>query len=178
MARISGIGLEEQLALKIERELSNQMDDVLFKVQKIAKQFSIQEITEKSPFKNVLVVAVETPTSLEVIKNFIRYQAGRKQSSEIWKKKSPNEPQKRFADEVVNHLNSLAENCKLILDGVESSISEELQLEEITTLQKDRLQNLQNYMLKNKPALLQSVHLRLVQLYLGYLSREHTALLK
>lgn len=176
-----GISLEEQLALRINRELSQHLDDVILKVQRSAKKFSIQEVKERSPFRNTLAVATEMPTSLEVIKNFIRYQAGRTQSNRIWIQKSQKDSQKRFADEVVDQLNSLAETCKLILDSVELSISKELQEKDSIPIPEERLKNLQDlqkYIFDNKQILIQSVHLKLVQLYLGYLSREHTALLK
>jgi hypothetical protein len=85
MLEILDLSLQEQLELRIEREISNQMDAIIEKVNRIAKKFSIAKQDKKSPFKNVLAVATDSSSSLEVIKNYIRYQIGRKDSSPIWK---------------------------------------------------------------------------------------------
>lgn len=178
MNKNSSINVQEQLALRIDQGVSQQLDDVVLKVRSISKKFKIEEINERSPIKNVVTAATESVTSLEVIKNFIRYQAGRKTASEIWKLKDPENAKSLFADEVVNNLNSLANNCKAILDAIESSISDSLEVEDISKIEKDRLKALDQYLQANKSTIIQSLHLRLTRLYLGYLSREHTALVK
>ena len=85
MANISTISLEEQLTLRIDRGLKEQLDNIITTMQKIANKFNIKQVKERSPFKNLLSVATEPTSSLEVIKNYIRYQAGRKESSKVWK---------------------------------------------------------------------------------------------
>lgn len=177
MSKLS-INIQEQLALRIDQGVSQQLDDVVLKVRTISKKFKIEKVNERSPIKNVVTAATEPITSLEVIKNFIRYQAGRKNASEIWKLKDPGDTNSLFADEVVNNLNSLANNCKAILDTLEASISKNLEAEDISEVEIERLKALDQYLQANKGMILQSTHLRLARLYLGYLSREHTALVK
>lgn len=178
MSKLSSINLQEQLALRIDQGVSQQLDDVVLKVRTISKKFKIEKVNERSPIKNVVTAATEPITSLEVIKNFIRYQAGRKNASEIWKLKDPENANSLFADEVVTNLNSLANNCKAILDAIEDSISKSLESEDILEFEMERLKALDQYLQANKDMILQSTHLRLARLYLGYLSREHTALVK
>ena len=161
MTTNSSIGVEEQLTLRIERELSYQMDEIIDKMQKMANKFVIDKADKKSPFKNVLSVATETSSSLEVIKSYIRYQVGRKESSPVWK---ISEEQELFATAVVEQINSLLKDAKHILQRVKEALppdsSLHLYLEEAQ--KQERLQK--------------ELHLKLTQLYLGYLAREHTAL--
>lgn len=178
MSKLSSTNIQEQLALRIDKGISQQLDEVLLKVRTISKKFKIEKVKERSPIKNVVVAATEPITSLEVIKNFIRYQAGRKTASEIWKLKDPENANSLFADEVVNSLNSLANNCKNILDLIEARISERLEDEDISETEVDRLKALNQHLQDNKSNITQFIHLRLARLYLGYLSREHTALVK
>jgi len=178
MSKLHSINVQEQLALRVDRGVSQQLDDVILKVRTTAQKFKIGEIDERSPIKNVVTAATEPVTSLEVIKNFIRYQAGRKNASEIWKLKDPENASSLFADEVVNNLDSLANNCKSILDAIEISISQKLEDENISQIEKERLNVLNQYLMSNKSEITQSIHLRLARLYLGYLSREHTAIVK
>jgi hypothetical protein len=178
MSKLSSINIQEQIALRIDQGISQQLDDVVLKVRAISKKFKIEKIDERSPIKNVVTAATESITSLEVIKNFIRYQAGRKNASDIWKLKDPENVNSLFADEVVNNLNSLANNCKAVLDVIEVNISKSLEAEDISELEIERLKALEQYLQANKGMILHSTHLRLARLYLGYLSREHTALVK
>ncbi len=179
MSTVSSINAQEQLALRIDQGISQQLDDVIGKVERIAKKFKIQKVKEKSPIKNVVAAATEPVTSLEVIKNFIRYQVGRKNASKIWKiKESEKDKNSVFADAVVNDLDGLANNCKRIIDSIEADISKSLEDENLSDIEKDRLNALKEYLQVNKNTVIQSLHLRLARLYLGYLSREHTALTK
>lgn len=178
MSTVSSINAQEQLALRIDQGISQQLDDVIGKVERIAKKFKIQDIKEKSPIKNVVAAATEPVTSLEVIKNFIRYQVGRKNASQIWKIKESENKNSVFADAVVNDLDGLANNCKRIIDFIETDISKSLEDKNLPDMEKDRLNALKEYLQANKNTVIQSLHLRLARLYLGYLSREHTALAK
>ncbi|MBE9079038.1 hypothetical protein IQ241_17330 [Romeria aff. gracilis LEGE 07310] len=147
------INLEEQLLLRINREMGIQLDAVIKKVQDLAKKFSIDSDQEKSPFKNVLSAATENYTSLEVIKNFIRYQAGR-QPSNIWKKQG-------FAKALVQDIDGLSNDVNDILDRISKKLDED--------------HPLAKHIVDNRDSISRSLHLQLTQLYLGYLSREHTA---
>ncbi|MBE9122520.1 hypothetical protein IQ269_17370 [Tychonema sp. LEGE 07199] len=224
------IGLEEQLTLRLETEIRRELDDIIIKMQRIALEFKIEQVKERSPFKNVLVVATETTSSLEVIKNYIRYQVGRQQSSKIWKlERTDNGKKQIFADAVVLQINELANNFQKIIDSINKSLDEEIDLllvEEIRSLSDDKidsilskdiepelkkklellkqdsakiesmnlikkyiqdnedgstrrknLEALKKHLQASEQNVRQSVHLNLARLYLGYLSREHTALL-
>ncbi|MGD1804653.1 hypothetical protein ACP6PL_04320 [Dapis sp. BLCC M126] len=136
------------------------MDDIIEAIQKIANDFSIAQKDKKSPFRNVLAAATETGTSIEIIKNYIRYQVGRSGSSPIWKEK---ENQKLFASAVVEQIDSLLEKAEDILKIIRKNTSKGNPI-------NDYLENLENRELYKK-----NLHLKLTQLYLGYLAREHTA---
>ena len=154
--------LEEQLEFRIQKAISEQMDNVLEKIKKIAEEFSIANEDKKSPFRNVLSVATESGTSIEVIKNYIRYQVGRKDSSPIWKAKEEN---KLFATAVVHHIDSLLnDDTEKIIRNLRKNI--------------EKNNSLNSYVdnPQNQKSLRKTIHLKLTQLYLGYLAREHTAL--
>ena len=155
------IKIEDQINLRIEREISKQMDSIIKKMQTIAKDFNIANADKRSPFRNVLAVAVEPGSSLEVIKNYIRYQVGRKESSPIWKlKKGDN----LFAELVVNQIDGLSNDTQETLKRVEENIADNKEISSYL----DNENNLEK--------LKKELHLKFVQLYLGYLAREHTAL--
>jgi len=161
MLEILDLSLQEQLELRIEREISNQMDAIIEKVNRIAKKFSIANKDKKSPFKNVLAVATDSSSSLEVIKNYIRYQIGRKDSSPIWKAAND---QELFAMALVKELENLNEDVKKILQRLRKAIPKSNPLEYYLTDPQTRDQIERN------------IHLKIAQLYLGYLAREHTAM--
>jgi hypothetical protein len=140
MLEILDLSLQEQLELRIEREISNQMDAIIEKVNRIAKKFSIAKEDKKSPFKNVL---------------------GRKDSSPIWK--IPKE-QELFAMALVKELENLNEDVTKILQRLRKAIPKSNPLESYLT---DSL---------NREKIERNIHLKIAQLYLGYLAREHTAM--
>lgn len=161
MDQILDIFLREQLALRLEREISNQMDDVIGnKVKLISQEFSIASKDKKSPFRNVLAVATDSISSLEVIKNYIRYQVGRKESSPIWKTSKDSEI---FAKAVVNDLQNLSQDAQEIVQRMRRKIPKGNSLEPYL---EDN---------QNREQIKKDIHLKLAQLYLGYLAREHTA---
>lgn len=162
MDELLDLFLREQLVLRIEREISRQMDEIIgAKILPIAKKFSIATKDKKSPFRNVLAVATESSSSLEVIKNYIRYQVGRKESSPIWKNSKDNE---LFAKAVVDDLNNLSQDAHEIVQRLRRAIPKGNSLEPYL---EDN---------QNRDKLKKELHLKLAQLYLGYLAREHTAL--
>lgn len=161
MLEILDPSLQEQLELRIERQISYQMDAIIEKVNKIAKKFSIASKDKKSPFKNVLAVATDSSSSLEVIKNYLRYQIGRKDSSPIWK--NLNE-QDMFAIALVKELDNLNEDVTNILQKLRRNIPKNNPLESYLTDTQ------------NRERIEKNIHLKIAQLYLGYLAREHTAM--
>lgn len=161
MTATSSIQLKDQLALRIENEVRQQMDSILEKIKSLASEFKIAQEDEKSPFRNVLAVAVEPSSSLEIIKNYIRYQVGRGGgASRIWSLKKGDS---LFARQLVDELDNLSGDVDAVLTRVEDSLPNEDDL--LVYLVDD----------DNRKVVARSLHLELAQLYLGYLAREHTA---
>ncbi|PSF37383.1 hypothetical protein C7H19_10680 [Aphanothece hegewaldii CCALA 016] len=160
MEIISQTFLQEQLTLIIEIEIGRKMDNIIPNIKALAKSFSIAEKDKKSPFRNVLAVANESGSSIEIIKNYIRYQVGRSGSSPIWRISRDN---KLFATALLEQINSLNQDAQSIVDRLRHSI---------------RRGDLYNYIEngENREQIKKNIHLKLTQLYLGYLAREHTAL--
>lgn len=152
---------QERLTLKTDLEIAKQMDDIVRKIHILAKKFSIDQTDPKSPFRNVLGVATESSASIEVIKNYIRYQVGRSGSSPIWQVSKEN---KLFATVIVENLDNLFHDAQEVLQRVRKSIPK-------TSSLNSYLEDAQN-----RADLVQDIHLKMAQLYLGYLAREHTAL--
>ena len=168
-----------QLQLRIDQEIKEQLDDILIKMQKMTKRFDIKQVKERSPFRNVLSVAVEPISSLETIKSFIRYQAARKEASKIWRLEfKPNGENKKeiFANAVVQEISYLSNNLQKIYDSISEDLNTEIQSLDDNSPVRKNLESLQLYLSNNKQYLDKSIHLELAKIYLGYLSREHTAL--
>ena len=161
MAEITESYLKEKLALRLEKEISNQMDEVIRKVTEISEKFSIASKDKRSPFRNVLAVATDSSSSLEVIKNYIRYQVGRSGSSPIW---TTSKDKELFAAAVVKDLDNLIQDAQEILQRLRKDISKGNVLE-------PHIEDKQSQEQFKK-----DIHLKLTQLYLGYLARQHTAL--
>lgn len=120
MTTTSSIQLKDQLALRIENEVRQQMDDILGNIKQIAEKYGIADKDKKSPFRNVLAVSVEPSSSLEIIKNYIRYQVGRGgNASPIWSLKKDDN---LFAKELVDALDNLSKDVDAILTRVEISL--------------------------------------------------------
>jgi len=172
------LNLNNQLQLRIDQEIKNQLDDILIKMQKMTKKFNIKQVKERSPFRNVLSVAVEPISSLETIKSFIRYQSARKESSKVWRLEVVENGKKEiFANAVVQEIGFLSIYFQKIYDSISKDLSVEIQsLNENSPVRKN-LEALNLYLNDNKQYLAKSIHLELAKLYLGYLSREHTALI-
>lgn len=171
MTTLSSLGIEAQLALRIERETAVQLDTIIKnKIKVVAENFSLRDVSEKSPFRNVLAMSLEPISSLEAIKVFILSQVGKSGANQIWKSKVGG---KLFAQAVVENIRDLDSDSKSILNRVKEAVSlrsEESQNRLLSDL-KIYLDDEQNY-----NSLLKKIHLRLTQLYLGYLVREHSGL--
>jgi len=153
--------LKEKLTLITELEIGKQMDNIIPRIKDIAISFSIAQKDKKSPFRNVLAVATESTSSVEIIKNYIRYQVGRSGSSPIWK---TSKDSKLFATAVVENIDNLCHDAQKIVDILRGLIRE-----------GDLYSYLENP--ENREQLKKNIHLKLTQLFLGYLAREHTAIL-
>lgn len=174
----SSIQIEDQLALRVEREVRQQMDSILENIQEISTEYKIANKDKKSPFRNVLAVAVESSSSLEIIKNYIRYQVGRgSNSSPIWLlREGPD--QKLFAQVLVESLDNLSGDVDQIIGRINTSLSKVSDKDVSEAIEPSpECQTLLAYLAdeKNQKVLRRSLHLELAQLYLGYLAREHTA---
>ncbi|MHC5934112.1 hypothetical protein [Nostoc sp.] len=153
--------LRRQLELRIQKAMAEQMDDVIEKINAISEKFSIATEDKKSPFRNVLSVAISPNSSIGIVKLFIKCQIGKSGSSPIWSKKIGNE---LFATALVCEIEQLTEDANNIVKNIRKSIPKNNPLNNYV----DNVQNLKE--------LTKEIHFKLVQLYLGYLARKHTAL--
>ena len=144
---------EKQKNLMMDREIGLQMEILIPKMQKLANNYKLGDVKEKSPFRNVLNVATEPGSGIEVTKNYIRYQLGRSGANRMWR--DTDRENKSFAVTLVTEIEALAKDA----EEIAKSICKELN----TDSDKD---------------LLHKVHLRLMQLYLGNLARFQTYLTK
>ncbi len=178
MTQKSAISLAEQLQLRIDKEFREQLDSMITGMQEITGKFEIERVQEKSPFRNVLSAATEPMSSIEAIKVFIRYQVGRKESSKVWKLTITEDGKKQFfADAVVRKIAGLEKTCEIIFNSIESDLAKEIEALKDEATKNSPLIELKDHLKESKPSLIKAAHLNLAQLFLGYLSREHTALL-
>ena len=157
MTDYSGINLETQSRLRIDKEIEFQLEKIIPRMQGIAKEFEIENADKKSPFRNILSFSTET-SSLEAIKTQIRYQIGRSESSRVWKIKKARGV---FALVVADQLGELIKDASNILSRIKDSLKEGDSLKEYVEARESLLE--------------QDIHLQLTRFYLGYLAREHTA---
>ena len=117
-------------------------------MRKFADRYNLGNVPQKSPLRNVLNVATESGSGIEITKNYILYQLGRKGSNPMWKYKGSKgdkaSKKESFAVALVQEIEALAQNAEYLVQ----SICEDPTTEDI-----------------------QSVHVRLMQLYLGNLAR-------
>jgi hypothetical protein len=155
---------QQQLMLQINLETRYQQDAVITRIREMVKDFRIaiaENDPKKSPFRNVLNVATEPSASLETVKTYIRYQSGRKETNRVWISTYPPNG-KRFAEAVTEALDNLRTDVDQVFDRViERLVDHEIKSYLAFPVEQERLK--------------QDLHLKLVQLYLGYLYREHTA---
>lgn len=154
--------LKEELTLRIDRELRYRMDGVIEKLGKLAREFDIghEDTSKRSPLRNILLVASDPTSSIETIKTYMRYQAARDIKVLAVKHKD-----RRFVDALILQLEELEDDAKEIFEQVRTSLSKQHQLHEY-------------FQTPEYAKDLKDLHLRLAQLYLGSLVREHTALVE
>lgn len=67
---------QQQKEFKIKKEILQVEDDLVIAIEKIIKDKNSCKNLEESQYRNLMHVA-DTTISIEVIKNFLRYQLGR-----------------------------------------------------------------------------------------------------
>ena len=134
---------EQQKILLMEQEIGSQMEVLIPDMQKMAKNYNLR--AERAPFRNVLEVATDPASGIEVTKNFIRYQLGRSGANRIWSNIFNGES---FAVALVGEIDALRKDSKTILEKMNERLKTELD-----------------------DAWLRRIHQRLMQLYLGNLVR-------
>lgn len=135
---------ERQSNLKIERSISLQMENIIPKMQKLAKSYNLRN--ERSPFRNVLNVATDPGSGIEVTINYIRYQLGRSGANRMWSDTAGGDT--TFAAALVKEIQELASDAETIVKSIADD----------SDADPDKTQ-------------VHKVHLRLMQLYLGNLAR-------
>ncbi len=135
-----------QTNLKIECAISQQMEEIIPQMRKFADRYKLERVIEKSPFRNVLNVAIDTGSGIEVTINYIRYQLGRKGANRMWQDTADGDT--TFATALVEKIEGLSTDAKKILKSVATDPEKEPDKDQI-----------------------QKVHLKLMQLYLGNLAR-------
>ena len=141
---------KQRKILEMEESIRSQMEILIPKMQEMARGYNLRD--ERTPFRNVLNVATDPGSGVEVTKNFILYQLGRRDANPIWKNyfrgKNQRFKGKKFAIALVGEIDGLKEKAREVLERVGENLD--------TDSGKGQLQQ---------------VHRRLMQLYLGNLGR-------
>ena len=144
--------INQQEILMMEQKIGLEMETIIPDMQEMANNYKLGDVRERSPFRNVLDVATDPGSGIEVTKNFIRYQLGRRGANRMWGETFNG---KNFAVALVGEIDALREVSKTIVDKMNKRLETELD-----------------------NAWLQRVHQRLMQLYLGNLVRYQAYLSK
>ena len=137
--------INQQEILLMEQKIGLQMETTYSRDAKDGENYELGDVRERSPFRNVLDVATDPGSGIEVTKNFIRYQLGRRGANRMWGETFNG---KNFAVALVDKIDALREVSKTIVEKMNKHLETELD-----------------------DAWLQRVHQRLMQLYLGNLVR-------
>ena len=137
---------EKQKNLKIDQKIGLQMETLIPKMQAFADSYDLAGVREKSPFRNVLNVATESGSGVEVTKNYIRYQLGRSGANRMWSDTAGRD--ESFAVALVKEIEALGKDAEDIVKKIDEDPNKDADKDQI-----------------------QQVHLRLMQLYLGNLAR-------
>ena len=108
--------IDQQTTLKMEKAIRSQMETLIPSMQKMAKDHELAG--DRSPFRNVLNVAVDAASDVAVTKNYILYQLGRGQKSgkdreSPWRK--PGADGEKFGSVLVDTITGLNENAKAVV---------------------------------------------------------------
>lgn len=140
-----GQDIDQQTILKMEKAILSQMETLIPSMQKMADDYNLAG--DKSPYRNVLNVAVDPASDVEVTKNFILYQLGRDQRDAPWGKQGK-KGKKKFGLVLVEIISGLGGNAKKVVAAMGEDLNTELDKHWI-----------------------KRAHRRLMQLYLGNLIR-------
>ena len=139
--------LNQRTILKIEKAIRSQMEELIPSMQQMVKDHKLAG--DRSPFRNVLNVAVDPASDVEVTKNYILYQLGRGQRhggdrESPWRKTGTDG--KKFGLILVDTITDLNENAERVVKCIGGNPETDQEL-------------------------VDHVHRRLMQLYLGNLVR-------
>lgn len=179
MSELTPIEIQHRIDLLEPKIIGQHLDEIIGRLKKLTRHFeSAKDTKEKTPFRNVLNVSTEAGSSWEVIKNYILYQVGRRGSSEIWKYQRG-----AFSKDLVAELDYLKSDASTIVNEIKDAFLEPFQ-KNIDCAKTDeekashtKIKEVTEAYFSNlvTTKLEKVTHLKLVQLYLGYLAREHTA---
>ena len=118
----TGQDIDQQTILKMEKAIRSQMETLIPSMQKMARDYNLAG--DKSPYRNVLNVAVDPASDVEVTKNFILYQLGRDQRDSPWGK--PDKKGKKFGLALVEIISGLGGNAKEVVEAMGEDLNTEL----------------------------------------------------
>ena len=148
----TGQDINQQEILKMEKAIRSQMEMLIPEMQKMADDYNLAG--ERSQFRNVLNVAVDPTSDVEITKNFVLYQLGRgkksaREQESPWRKtRKTGTDKKKFGLALVDAIKNLAVNAKQVVEDMGEDLNTE-----------------------SGKYYLQLAHCRLMQLYLGNLVR-------
>ena len=119
----TGQVLDQQKILVMEQEIGIELETLIPNMQKMADNYNLGNVKERSPFRNVLNVAVDPTSGIEVTKNFIRYQLGRKGANPMWSNVFKN---KNFAVALVDNIEELGKDSKKIVERMNKRLGIEI----------------------------------------------------
>jgi len=130
--------------LRINREIDGSMNELLVEMQRFVDNTRIWESRmEVHQMTNLVAVASETG-SVEVVKNFIRYQIGRDTRNENWRWRVGSV--KNFGEQLVDKLDELREMAEGIVAGASNPSADEQDVDRIwMTLCRAYLGHLSRY---------------------------------
>jgi|CXWK01.1.fsa_nt_gi hypothetical protein len=136
-----------QLELAISRDIDDYLNTMLIDMQKMLNAYakSKQFRLDNAQLSNLMAVAEET-SSVEVVKNYIRYQMGRPDSDSSWRHSASDRP--TFGDSLIAALDTLKSSALGIVTGNAAKLNEDEQVPYV-----DR------------------TWIRLTRLYVGYMRR-------
>ena len=139
----------QQTILKMEKAICSQMEILIPEMRQVAEEYNLAG--ERSPFRNVLNVAVDPASDVEVTKNYILYQLGRgkkhgRDQESPWRKMGKGN--KSFGLTLVDTIKGLDDNAKQVVENIGKDPNTD-----------------------SGKFWLQLAHRRLMQLYLGNLVR-------
>ena len=135
--------------LRINRELDNSMNELLAGMKKFVDDTHIWESRmEEHQMNNVVAVAQET-NSVEVVKNYIRYQVGRDVRNDNWRWRVGSI--KNFGEQLVDKLDELHDLATGIVAGASNPSAPPRDVDRVwVTLTRAYLGQLNRYFVYNK----------------------------